>query len=158
MSGDRTPEQSVAPLSAGRELDAAVGIAIGAEPTVTWNVLDPTGEVSAYSASYERTARSWIEHTLREYPDSWLKDGYYVGKWEHHEPYSTDPAACAQAKEWLRGRSSTVSVEWKDVAGTFMAEACVHKQGWIRRVAPTEEGAIARLVLAVSEHQKEVGE
>jgi hypothetical protein len=71
--------------------------------------------------------------------------------------YSTDPAACSQAKAWLRERCrEAMEITWERLAE--------HKYAYVATAAgigpdedhfseygTTEEEAIARLVLAVSE-------
>jgi len=91
-------------MPAGREMDALVGKAIGAEPKKCWEILNADETATAFSAESRWEAERFLRDHLNRMPDSWLKD-YHVGHWDFYKSYSTNIAAAWEVVEKLKDKN-----------------------------------------------------
>ena len=88
----------------GPEMDAAVGKAIGATPTVKWYAMNK--EETAYCMDFERenTGNDWLRERIASFPNSRYED-YHIVRQEIYRQYSKDISEAWDvveklAKEW----------------------------------------------------------
>lgn len=99
----------------GRELDEAVGKAIGATPEIVWYAMN--GDESAYSMSFDRRdeAEHWHKNMIAEFPNGrYVSNGGHLVRQEIYRQYSRDISAAWEVFTHFgfQGRVDFCSDEW----------------------------------------------
>ncbi len=102
-------------MEAGPELNALIGEMMGAQPRLSWNVMNPDETATAYHSDSKQECEHFLADTLRRMPDSWLKD-YHVGSWKIWPRYSEEISAAWTVVEKMRERG-------------FWLKLCTHWEG-----------------------------
>lgn len=80
--------------------NARIGRWAGHSPRISWELLNPEGNATAFSGESEREVEEWFTDHLRRCPNSWLR-GHHVGSWEFWPDYEHDLAKASSLLETL---------------------------------------------------------
>ena len=95
-----------------KERDAWIGESVmKVEPILSYEILNDTETAFAFTTRTWEEAEKYLTSTLKQYPNSWLKN-YHVGAWELYPKYSTDEEAFLAVLEILRQDGWSVTVKF----------------------------------------------
>ncbi len=139
-----------AELTAGVELDKRVALALGVEPTTTWEIWNADETATAGSYLRREDAQGYYDDALRSVADSWMRDRH-VGPRLCYPPYSRGLASAWEVVGQIQAKGF-----WWKIVSPFTADSPWSAgftpqgvTGWNGR--PDYEGHGATFELAVCE-------